>query len=367
MTNKFLSILFGILLITTFSCSNDDDSSSGPISVIVEGASVTPEVGGPNQQNQVYIDLSTNTSTKVVRDSWDLGFYSGSEFRVVINGSIAMAVAELSTTDIDAVDSNDTEVLNLQPEVAVGTFNNSNLAYVDAFDGNILETAINEISDIDSENKVYLLNLGKEVGTETPANGSVDLGEIKRGWMKIRVLKDGDSYVLQYADLDDTTHQEITISKSIGFNFTFFSFNTGAEVNVEPNKLLWDLNFTVFTDEVFAGPDSYGAYFYGDFVSNNTKGNVGVYKIDTTVNTELSYDNFTLANVVDANLIYNDQRIIGSSWRNGGGPGSQPSLKDNVFYVVNDTDGNLYKLKFLALTNNEGERGHPEFVYSLLQ
>lgn len=25
---------------------------------------------------------------------------------------------------------------------------------------------------------------------------------------------------------------------------------------------------------------------------------------------------------------------IGSSWRNGGGPGTLPSLKDNVFYIV---------------------------------
>ena len=92
-----------------------------------------------------------------------------------------------------------------------------------------------------------------------------------------------------------------------------------------------------------------------------------MYTIDTEVETGLSYDSFTLEDVVDANFVYNDQRGIGSSWRNGGGPGVEPSLKDNVFYIVNDTDGNLYKLKFLALTNESGERGHPEFVYALLQ
>ncbi|WP_262510179.1 HmuY family protein [Polaribacter butkevichii] len=62
-----------------------------------------------------------------------------------------------------------------------------------------------------------------------------------------------------------------------------------------------------------------------------------------------------------------DQRSIVSTWINGVVPGSSSSLKDNVFYVVNDTDGNLYKLQFLALTNEAGERGHPEFIYSLLQ
>lgn len=88
--------------------------------------------------------------------------------------------------------------------------------------------------------------------------------------------------------------------------------------------------------------------------------------IDTEVDNTLTYTNFTLADVVEANFT-SDQRSIGSSWRNGGEPGSLPSLKTNVFYIVNDTDGNLYKLQFLALTNADGERGYSEFVYSILK
>jgi hypothetical protein len=363
MTNKILSILSGILLATTFSCSSDDDNSTtGPINIVIEGASIAPEVGGPNEQNQVYIDLSNNTTATVQRDSWDLGFYSGSNFRVIINGSIFMATAQLSATDIDAVSSSDQEVIDLQPQVRIGSFEAESINFVDAPNGDITGTAIAEISDTDSNNKVYLLNLGNEIPTTVPATGTVAVKGDDRGWKKIRILKDGNNYVLQYADLDATTHEEVIISKSNDYNFSFFSFNTETEVSVEPIKSNWDLNFTEFTNEI----EGYGAYSYSDFVVNNTKGNASVYMIDTEVNTELSYNTFTLANVVDANFT-NDQRGIGSSWRNGGGPGTQPSLKDNVFYVINDTDGNLYKLKFLALTNDSGERGHPEFVYSLLQ
>ena len=365
MTNKFLKLALCLFAVAFSNCSSDDDVS-GPITIIIEGAAIAPEVGGPNQQNQVYIDLSTNTTTGVQRDSWDLGFYSGSDFRVAINGSIEMAAAELSVTDIDAVNSTTQEVIDLQPIAKVGIFNTANLAFVDAFDGNISGTAISEISITDSENKVYLINLGSEVGTETPATGSVALKGEERGWKKIRVLQDGDNYVLQYADLDATTHNEVSISKDSNYNFTFFSFNTETIVNVEPMSANWDLNFTAFTDEVFTGPDSYGAYYYGDFVASNNKSNVSAYMIDTEVNTELSYDTFTLENVSASNFS-NDQRTIGKSWRNGGGPDALPSLKDDVFYIVNDTDGNLYKLKFLALFNADGERGYPEFVYSLLQ
>ena len=79
-----------------------------------------------------------------------------------------------------------------------------------------------------------------------------------------------------------------------------------------------------------------------------------------------TYDNFSLTDINSVKFL-DDQRGIGSSWRNGGGPGALPSLKENVFYVVHDTDGNYYKLKFLALTNESGTRGYPEFVYSLLK
>tara|TARA_R110000868_G_scaffold158589_4_gene386844 strand:- start:50944 stop:52023 length:1080 start_codon:yes stop_codon:yes gene_type:complete len=359
MKNNFI-ILMSIAVVFFTSCSNDD-TPSDPIEIVIEGAAIAPEVGGPNEPNQVYVDLSTNTATAVQRDSWDLGFYSGSEFKVTINGSIYMAVAALDATDIDAISSTTEEVQNLQPQVAVGTFAAANTAYVDNPNGDITATAIATIADTDDLNVVYLLNLGYEVGTEIATTGSVAISGDTRGWKKIRILKRGTDYLLQYADLDDTTHQEITIGKETTFNFTFFSFNTETVVNVEPEARKWDLNFTVFTNEI----EGYGSYGYSDYVVNNTKASATVYFIDTEVDT-YTYDDFTLADVNNANFL-NDQRGVGSNWRNGGGPGSLPSLKDNVFFIVNDTDGNYYKLKFLAFTNEAGERGYPKFVYSLLE
>ena len=360
MTNKFLTFILCAAVFSFASCSSDDTPTE-PIIIVIDGAAIAPEVGGPNEPNQVYVDLSTNTTTAVKRDSWDLGFYSGTEFRVTINGSLYMAAAQLTETNIDAVTATTAEVQELQAQVAVGTFDDANTAFVDSPDGLITTTAISEISTTEASNNVYLLNLGYEIGTETPATGSVDISDDTRGWKKIRILKDGNNYVLQYADLDASTHKEITISKSATHNFTYFSFNTESEVVVAPEKKNWDLNFTVFTNEI----PGYGSYGYSDYVTNNTKSDAKVYMIDTDVDS-YTYDSFSLTDV-DNSIFTNDQRSVGSSWRNGGGPGRLPSLKDNVFYVVNDTDGNLYKLQFLALTNEAGERGHPEFIYSLLE
>ena len=185
------------------------------------GRGFEPIVGGPNEQNQVYIDLSTETQSPVQRDTWDLGFYGGTDFRVGINTSIYMAAKQLESTNIDAVTQAD--VADIQDEVAVGTFDPTNAAYIDNPDGDIAKTAIAPISASDSDNKVYLVNLGYQVGTEVPAPGSVAIAGDTRGWKKIRILRQGNGYLLQYADLNDTSHQEITIEKNSEYNFTFFN------------------------------------------------------------------------------------------------------------------------------------------------
>ena len=169
MKNKFLTLVLCLVSLALTNCSSDDDNNlpSEPIQVIIEGGDVAPTVGGPNQQNQVYIDLSTNTMTSVQRDSWDLGFYTGSDFKVIINSSIFMAAGQLSSTDIDAVNSNNREVQDLQPQVAVGTFDDANMAYIDAPNGDLSNTAFAEISATNTNNYVYLVNLGDEVGTAT--------------------------------------------------------------------------------------------------------------------------------------------------------------------------------------------------------
>ncbi|MEZ4810752.1 MAG: HmuY family protein [Allomuricauda sp.] len=316
----------------------------------------SPEVGGPNEDNQVYVDLSSLTQTTAKRDSWDLGFYNGDAFRVTINGSIFMAVAALESTDIDAVTPTDVEAL--QPQVAVGTFDAANIDYVDAVTGDLEGTAIAAISETDADNPVYLVNLGFEVGTDTPDLGGVALNGEARGWKKIRILRSGSDYVLQYADLEASTHEEVTISKTAGYLFTFFSFNTEDLVDVQPLSDRWDLNFTAFTNEI----EGFGSYGYADFITTNLLGGAVAYAVETATK---AYAEFTAADVVEASFL-DDQRGIGSNWRNGGGPGTLPSLKDDVFFVLKDTDGNLYKIRFTALVDEGGVRGYPAFEFELL-
>jgi len=225
------------------------------------------------------------------RDSWELGFYGGDEFRVAINTSVYMFAAALSSTDIDAVTASDTQIVDLQPQMNIGQVGAN--VYADDVEGDINKTAITEISETNANNPVYLINMGYEVGTGTAEVGSVDISDSARGWKKIRVLKDGNDYILQYADLNDTTHEEVRISKNAAFNFTFFSIANNQVVDVQPEKDKWDLGFTVFTNVIAFGAES-GAYGFSDFVITNRNGNVSSYAVDTSIS---SYEDFSMAEV----------------------------------------------------------------------
>lgn len=325
------------------------------------GRSLAPQVGGPSQANQVYIDLSSGAMTTVPRVSWDLGFYSGNEFRVILNNSVKMSAKSLNSTNLAAVVAEDNTMLISQ--------GSGNLNQVDNPTGVITETAIAEVSANDAENSVYLINLGSNPGSTPPDLGkpSADSG-YHRGWKKVRILRNGNGYKFQYADLNATTFNEVLIDKNAAFNFNFFSFTANATVNVEPQKEKWDINFTTFVNTVNMGGGQLIPYFYPDFIVNNSRGGALAYSVSTA---DFSYDAFTMANV-DQSKFINDQRGIGSLWRGTSAPGpngdpvSQFVLKTDIFFVLKDPAGNIYKIKMTGGALPNLERGHPTFVYSLL-
>lgn len=365
------SIFFlSVLSMAFVSCSDDDTTTKTPETEtpVVESATIKPNVGGPNQPNQVFVDLSANQQSTSKRDAWDLGFSSGADFRVIINGSVKMAVKQLSTTNIDEVQQEDAAV-------AVGYSTLSTLGYVDdptgklQGAGNGKGTAIAEVSATAENNKVYLVNMGFEVGTTTPNPGSAALDGNARGWMKVRITRVGNDYVVDYAKINETTHKTVTISKNADYNFAFLNLTTGQKVEAQPRKAQWDLSFTGFTN-YYPSQNTNITYYFADYIVSNVHGGTKVYMVEAdAADLPNVYAQFTKASVEEAKFAISltDQRVIGDTWRVGGGPSTQPSVKDNRFYVVKDASGNYFKLKFLALTNDAGERGNPVFEYQLLK
>jgi hypothetical protein len=359
-------LFLSIALLSLAACSSDDDNTPVP-EVPSVGSTLSASVGGQNQPNQLYLDLSAGESKSVNRASWDFGFSSAADFRVIINGSVKMAVKKLETSDITLPQVIDIKVIAGGGETAASNGYVDNPTGVLAGAGAGVGTAIAEISATDADNKVYLVNLGFAVSNVKPAVGGVEVDGAARGWKKVRILRSGNGYKIQYADLTSTTFTEKVISKDADFNFSFFSLTSGNTVSVEPAKTKWDLNFTVFTNYLNMGSGDV-TYGYSDFITSNSKGGTQVYQV--LVATGGSYADFTKAKVVEDSFkaSLTDQRMIGSNWRNGGGQnGSLPSIRTDRFYVVKDAAGNYYKVKFLTMTNDAGERGYVTLEYAILK
>ena len=236
------------------------------------------------------------------------------------------------------------------------------ISFTDNAEGTLEGTAFSEVSTTAEENYVYIVSLGYEIPTEPAETGSIATTGDHRGFMKVRILGDGSTYTIQYADLAETeSYNEVTVSKDDAYNLTAFSLSNGETVSVEPTKAQWDINLSgVFAYYGSQGPIVAGLT-YSDYVLHNTLGDVGLYQV-TIEEGVSSYANFSMNDVDESAFVYDNRAVVGSGWRDAFGG----VVNENVYYVLKDGDGNYYKFDFTAYTNTEGERGHYQFTYERL-
>lgn len=359
MKNKF-NFSTSLLLILSvsalsFSCQRDNTTPEIPAS---DGTSLTLNggEGGSDAENIVFVDLSGENQESAKRASWDLGFYAGNQFRVILNSSKG-AVTALSTgqTDINAVNESNVDVSDLAFGLSFATmdvFGSFDLA--DDTTGNLARTAIAEISA--GDNPVYLVNTVP--GTTVSADNV---------W-KIKVSRSGNGYTLQYAKLSASTTQSIDIQKDDTYNFQFFSF-TGGLVPVEPKKSEWDFSwgYTLYFTLFNGNPVPYG---FSDFVKLNTLTGVQAALVLTA---DVAYTDFNESNLAGISFS-SSQNSIGEGWRSTSG--AQAGVKTDRYYLIKDASGNIYKLRFNSMgaipsgqtaPADGGTRGYPELEYKLVK
>lgn len=316
--------------------------------------------GGALYPNKVFIDLSANRQTAVNRTTWDFGFSSGSEFRVILNSSNGMMARALDKTDLNAVTAADTVGFGAQLSLAAvfAAINTTPIPdwvpdainWIDDPAGDLTKTAIAAVSSTLAENKVYIVNRG--TGPGTPAT--------QLGWKKIRIIRNGSGYTLQHADISASSFSEIQITKNSAYAFQYVSLATGTLL-VEPVVGRWDIAWTGFTNATNFGSGLVPYYFQDVILQNMT----GVAVVQVLTSTK-SYEAFAEADLTGLDFSNQNQLKIGTSWRTGGGPGGPPAIRNDRFYVIRDAAGNYYKLRFTSLTTG-GERGKPRFEFALVK
>ncbi len=387
------------------------------------GGTIDVDLGGPNEPNNVYIDLSTGNTKVVRRDAWELGFYNGDKNRVFLNASILVTAAKTEFTNIDSVSrsSKFTKPMKLKSlgvfgallprffkprEVTVenveqlieglplelGMYGSPSpeeehpektISFTDNQQGTLDGTALGEIASDASQAKVYIVSAGYEVPGTKPGKGSIETKGAQRGFYKIKVFMKEGQYVIQYAPLEATDHKEVVTAKDDNYNLTFFSLVHGKTVEaVAPPKAEFDINFAGvfgfygYETSHIDGKKYWAGVAYSDYALTNNLGGTGVYSIhtqkwDESANTyipanEPSYEAFTRADIVEGQFVYDDRSVIDSHWRRAFPP---RRLIPGVYYLIKDSAGNIYKLKFTGFLGGDQskERGYPQFEYKLLK
>ncbi len=352
-TQKNILIAATLLLFTA--CKKDVD----PVFIIppsngaqIKLNGIAGSEAGTVAGNAVYLDLSADRQTPVLRSGWDLGFYSGSDFRVVLNNTSVAGAKVLAKNDLATVGAADTIGLTL----TTSQFNPlpQDLPYFDNVAGDLTKTVIPAIAATDANNKVIILNRGTGGGIAA------------RPWVKLRVLRNiNGGYTLQYAGIQETTFRTIQVAKDAAYHFKFISFETGI-VDAQPEKEKWDLvwSYSVFEANFGAGPVPYN---FSDLIAVNYLSGVTVAsKIYANAATaESAYAAFNKDSVA-LTTPSTSRWAIGSSWRS-----TQPATGARLdrFYIIKDATGNYYKLKCLSMGigTDGGTRGKPEFKYSLIK
>lgn len=300
--------------------------------------------GGASAVNAVYVDLSNNTQTSVARKSFDLKFYTGADFRVLLNNYAGWATLNTNSTDINAVKESTVNLDALKIGFGMGA-----LSLIDDIEGDITKNAMGQVAATDADNKVFLVSLAGTTGAAPTA------ANVK----KIRVLRNGNGYTLQYADLNATSFQTLTIEKNSAYNFQFFSFTNGL-VNIEPQKDRWDLVWSWGMSKTLDGAN-YIPYGFSDLVFTNGLGGAQIAEV---LNTTVSYDAYAEGNIA-ATSFSGKADVIGSNWRNTQGT---VGVKTDRFYVVKDAAGNVYKLKWISFhASDNGKRGYPKLEFKLVK
>lgn len=348
MNKKLLPVLLAVVCTGMVSCKKEDNFNPTILPSDGKVQSLNGGPGGANARNSVFLDLSSDRQDSANRAGWDLGFYCGNEFRVILNYTASAGAKVTTKTDLAQVGAADTVGLTLA--VNHNDPQPTEFAYFDAISGNIHNTLIPEISANSSDNKVIILNRGTGGGIAA------------RPWMKLKINRSANGgYVLQYARITETNFQTVEIPKDAAYNFNFVSLNNGALVKVEPKKAEWDIVWTYSLNQT-----SFGAgmvpYNFSDLVAINTMGGVQAAKVMTSV---VSYADYKLENVATTSFS-SDRWVIGGNWRLSSPTAA--SVYTDRFFVVKDGAGNVYKLKFVSFhANDGGVRGYPVVEYKLVK
>jgi hypothetical protein len=327
----FFLLSTGLLMLT--SCFKEDTmvEPHKPGNVINGQVNLTD-----NYKYQAYFDLSSDTAVYTeIKTVWDLGFNcADSSWQIILNSSTFMKLARTGKTNLtDYFDTTGTKWL------------------FDPSSGNPDSNSVGKWLDISANpdvytNEVYIIDRG------------MDEEGNKLGAKKVQFYKwDNQHYYLRYSNLDGSNPDSCIITKNPSKNYTGFTFsNKGYQIEIEPDRNSWDILFSQYSTTLYTDIGAIPTPYLVLGVLLNPNAVMAAVLFDADFN-KVDFDfvkNIALSSRKD---------VIGYGWKKYNFTSGIYEVNTQYTYIIRNTQGFYYKLRFISFYNNNGDKGDPRFEY----
>jgi hypothetical protein len=338
-------IILTVITLFLSSCFKEDDkvilSSPGD-------AQISTVTQGPDYDTQIFFDLNNKEILTNPFEDWDLAFESSSSgYHIFINNGKNMLVSNSNSTAFFAI--------------------NDTLGSVwkwDASTGNTDSTAIGNwvnFIPVVYPNPKNTKKVDEQLATSLGATYIIDRGSVNsynRFKKVVFQTVNEESYIFKYSNLDNSELDSIVLIKNINTNFTYFTFeNGGSIIDKEPNKKDWDLLFTRYK-YIFYSTSPFTPYVVSGVLLNPNNTYAGVDSLHVYEDI-----NYTIAKTIP---LTSNRDIIGFAWKKYDFTTQSYQILPNRNYIIRDSDGYYWKLKFHDFYTEQGEKGSPKFEYQRL-
>ncbi len=298
---------------------------------------------GENYENQIWFEFSTQQIHINRHDNWDIAFSCDASQRVLVNGgkNAFFGVARLPGKDFNSFTTLDQ---SWEFEIDDPSGSKDSLVFSHWCNYGIPGQYV-------SKDILYLFDLGSDT-----------LGS--KRYIKFKLIeRNGGVYAFKWGYLKDTVPEvEEYKSANENQNYIYYNFGERQEVFNEPvDKSHWDIVFTTYK-ELIPDPNTSALtpYVLRGVLSNPN----GVRVAEVTGKKTYEDINLSYAHGTIFGESYDE---IGYDWKLWSFTANKYTVDQNKIYIVQDSKGDYYKLKFVDFYDDLGRKGYPKMAWELLK
>lgn len=274
---------------------------------------------GAQYANDIYYRLSDGLTTIVPRANWDIAFsVSAREASIFTNATSGVILKEYPTTPNytweSAIDTTGfytwENLTNSDTTWAEGAFNMNASGHPNYGWG-----VYNEVTHNLTGVALYIIIARDGTG--------------KKIWIDNKMSFD-QKYTFRYADLDGENEHIVNLDLADrNLNLFYYSLETNAEVEREPESDKWDLLFTKYIDKTI------------NYTVTGVLQNVGVTALEST-------DIDPLSEVFPETGFLTNMSTIGSDWKSFNMDTYEYEIDETRVFFVKDQNDDIYRVRFTS-------------------